>query len=189
MTDALAERLAAYGSTKDDSDWLDVRRRVRARRARVVVPVAALIAAAVAAGAFAASGGWLFSTHDRQVTARTDLRLGSRTWHVSFRVRGEVCATASASSVTRTACRDKGSFGALKLTVPGGQIWVGATVGFARRIAITDAVGASHTAQAVHAPKGTKTPLRYWAIAITASPARSITAYGDEGRSITHPLR
>ena len=202
MTDALAERLAAYGSTKDDSDWLDVRRRARRRRTRVSIPVAAAVAAAITAIALAAGGGWLFRTHDHQVTARTDVRLGSRTWHVSYTAdagyRGEFCATASTAGTTaRRACKEMGPgsphlgppLGAMKLIVPGCQIWVGATVGFARRIAITDAAGVSHAAQAVHAPKGAKTPFRYWAIAIPASTARSITAYGADGRSITSRLR
>jgi hypothetical protein len=202
MTDALATRLAVYGSTHDDSDWLDVRRRARRRRARVAVPASALIAAALTAGALAAGGRWVFDTHDRLVTARTDLRLGDRTWHVTYTpntgIRGRFCATASAAgTATRKACREMGPgsprlgppLGAMKFAVPGGQIWVGATVGFARRVAITDAAGVAHAAQAVHAPKGTKTPFRYWAIAIASSSARSITAFGADGRSITSRLR
>ena len=202
MTEALAERLAAYASMQDDSDWLDVRRRARRRRARVTIPLAAAVAAAVTAGALAAGGGWLFNTHDRLVTASTDVRLGGRTWHVSYTanagIRGRFCATASAAGAsTRKACREMGPgsprlgppLGAMKLAVPGGQIWAGATVGFARRVAITDAAGVAHAAQAVRAPKGTKTPFRYWAIAIASSTARSITAYSAGGRSITSRLR
>lgn len=180
MTEALAERLAAYASMHDDSDWLDVRRRARRRRARVTIPLAAAVAAAVT----------------------TDVRLGGRTWHVSYTanagIRGRFCATASAAGAsTRKACREMGPgsprlgppLGAMKLAVPGGQIWAGATVGFARRVAITDAAGVAHAAQAVRAPKGTKTPFRYWAIAIASSTARSITAYSAGGRSITSRLR
>jgi hypothetical protein len=77
----------------------------------------------------------------------------------------------------------------MKLVVPGGEIWAGATVGFTRRVAITDASGHVHSAPAVRAPKGTKTPLRYWVIALGSSPARSITSYGSNGRKITTKLR
>ena len=79
--------------------------------------------------------------------------------------------------------------GGMSLAVPGGRIWAGATVGFTRRVTITDAAGHVHTAQAVRPPKGTKTPFRYWVIALGASPARSITSYGSNGRKITTKLR
>jgi hypothetical protein len=187
MTDVLAERFAALADHNDDSDWLDVRRRAR-RRTRLAVPLAAAGAAVVAAGAFAASSGWLFSSHDGHVTARTEVALGGRAWHVSYTTsHAHFCAKVTSGSTTRATCGEIGPgspFGALKLTVPGGQIWTGATVGFARRITITDATGEAHGAAAVKAPRGTKTPFRYWVIA-TASAARSITAYDATGRKIT----
>jgi hypothetical protein len=74
------------------------------------------------------------------------------------------------------------------LDVPGGQIWVGATLGFARRVAITDTKGRVHATTAIAAPHGTKTPFRYWVIALDGS-ARAITAYDDRGHSIRKALR
>jgi len=200
MTDVLAERFAALADTNDDSDWLDVRRRAR-RRARIVVPVAAALAAVAAASAFAASGGWVFSTHARHVTARTDVVVAGRTWHVSYaastRLHAVFCLRASAANeTTRSRCAEMGPgsprlgppLGGMKLAVPGGQIWAGATVGFTRRVAITDAAGHTYEARAVRPPKGTKTPFRYWVIALGSSPARTITSYGANGRKITTRL-
>lgn len=202
MNDVVTERFAALADLGNDSDWRDVRRRANARRTRVTVPAAAALAAIVAASAFAAAGGWVFSSHDRQVTARTDIRTGSRTWHVSFttspRLRARFCLDASSPGLAaRSTCRKMGPgaarlgppFGALELSVPGGQIWAGAAVGFARRIAITDATGRVHHARAVRPPTGTKSPFRYWVIWLPGSTGRSITAYGANGRSIRAPLR
>lgn len=199
MNDVLAERFAALADVHDDSDWLDVRRRAR-RRVRFAIPATLVAAAVVAAGAFAATGGWVFSAHDRQVTARTDVVVAGRTWHVSYttgtRLRARFCVRATSSGTTRAACSEMGPgsprlgppLGGMKLSVPGGQIWAGATVGFTRRVAITDAAGAVHSAQAVRAPKGTKTPFRYWVVPLGSSPARSITSYGSNGRKITTRL-
>jgi hypothetical protein len=201
MTDALAERFAALSDLRDDSDWLDVRRRAR-RRVRLAVPVAAAAAAVVAASAFAASSGWVFSSHNRQVTARTDVVVAGRTWHVSYATstarHAVFCARASSSgAANRSKCTEMGPgsphfgppLGGMKLVVPGGQIWAGATVGFARRIAITDAAGHTYVARAVRAPKGTKTPFRYWVIVLGSSPAHTITSYGSNGRKLTTTLR
>ena len=202
MSDVLAERFAALADAHDDSDWLDVRRRARRRRARVVLPLAAAVAAAAAASAFAASGGWIFSSSDRQVTARTDVVVGGRTWHVSYaastRMRAVFCLRASSSGLaSRSRCVEMGPgsprigppWGGMKLAVPGGAIWAGATVGFTRRIAITDSSDSVHTAQAVRPPKGTKMPFRYWIVTLGTSPARSITSYGSNGRKITTAVR
>jgi hypothetical protein len=199
MTDALLERFAALAEN-GDGDWSDVRRRARGAGLRVAVPAAVAAAAIAAAAALAATGGWVFSTHDRQVTARTDIVLAGRTWRVSYsastRARAVFCLRASSpGTATRSSCTEMGPgsprlappLGAMKLTVPGGQIWVGATVGFTRRVAITDAAGRVHKAQAVRPPKGTKTPFRYWVIAL-ASAARSITSYGPNGRMIVTKL-
>lgn len=200
MTDVLAERFAALSEVRDDSDWLDVRRRARRRRARVALP-AAVIAAVAAASAFAASGGWVFSSHDRQVTARIDVVVAGHTWHVSYATstarHAVFCARASSSGSTdRSKCAEMGpgsprwgpALGGMKLMVPGGQIWAGATVGFARRIGITDAAGRTYMARTVKAPKGTKTPFRYWVIVLGSSPAHTITSYGSNGRKLTTTL-
>lgn len=200
MTDVLAERFAALADLHDDSDWLDVRRRARGRT-RIVLPIAAVVAAVAAASAIAASGGWVFSAHDRQITAQRDVTVAGRTWHVSYttsaRLRARFCARVESKGTSRSRCAEMGPgsprlgppLGGMKLTVPGGAIWAGATVGFTRRIAITDAAGRTYTAQAVRAPKGTKTPFRYWVIALGSSPARSITSYGSNGRKLTTRLR
>jgi hypothetical protein len=71
----------------------------------------------------------------------------------------------------------------------GGQIWAGAAVGFARRISITDARGVVHSTTPLVPPSGTKTPLRYWVIALDGTTARSITAYDAHGRKLTARLR
>ena len=201
MNDIVGERFAALADLTGGSDWHDVRRRARRARARVVAPAAVAAAAIVAAGAFAATGGWIFSSSARQVTARTHVVVAGRTWQVSYsastRLHAVFCLRASAAGATRSKCTEMGPgsprlgppLGGMKLAVPGGQIWAGATVGFTRRVAITDAAGQVHTAQAVRPPKGVKTPFRYWAIALGASPARSITSYGSNGRKITTKLR
>lgn len=199
MTDVLLERIAALGDRTDDSDWLDVRRRARGRRRRVVGPVAALGAAALAAAALAAGNGWLFRSHDRSVTAVSDVSLHGRTWHVTLTTRpagglSRLCVRLSGPGGTTTpGCGKAPSrlvgppFGARHVDVEGGQIWVGATVGFTRRIAITGADGHVYSTSAIRAPRGTKTPFRYWALAI-GSTARSITAYDARGRAITKRL-
>ena len=79
-------------------------------------------------------------------------------------------------------------FGAVDLKVPGGQIWVGATIGFARRIVITSTAGDTYAADTMAAPTGTKTPFRYWALAV-AGTATSITATDAHGHSIRRALR
>lgn len=199
MTDALFERFAALADN-EAGDWSEVRRRARGARLRLAVPAAAIAAAIAAAAALAATGGWVFSTSDRQVTARTSVVVAGRTWHVSYsagtRMHAVFCLRASSTGIAaRSRCTEMGRgsprlgppLGAMKLAVPGGQIWAGATVGFTRRVAITDAAGNVHKAQAVRPPKGTKTPLRYWVIAL-ASPARTITSYGANGRTITTKL-
>lgn len=201
MNDAMTERFAAL-TENEDGDWSDVRRRARSARLRVAVPAAAVAAGVVTAAALAATGGWVFSSSARQVTARTDVTVAGRTWHVSYsastRIRAVFCLRASTSgSAPRSKCTEMGPgsprlgppLGGMELAVPGGQIWAGATVGFTRRVAITDAAGHVHTAQAVRPPKGTKTPFRYWVIALGASPARSISSYGSNGRTITTKLR
>ena len=202
MNDVVSERFTALADLSDGVDWHDVRRRARRGRARVVVPVAAGVAAAVAAGTFAASSGWIFSSSDRQVTARANVVVAGRTWQVSYsastRAHAVFCLRASSPrTAARSRCAEMGPgsprlgppLGGLRLAVPGGQIWAGATVGFTRRVAITDAAGHVHTARAVRPPKGVKTPFRYWVIALGASPARSITSYGSNGRTITTKLR
>jgi hypothetical protein len=195
MTEVLFDRFAPLADPTDDSDWLDVRRRARRYR-RLVVPAAAA-AAAVIATAAVAGGGWVFSTRDHHVTAATTVSLKGRTWRVSITSLrlGRLCFHVSgAPGPGRTTCNGGigplgrvRPFGAVPLDVPGGQIWVGAALGFARRIAITDATGRVHTTSAIAAPRGTKTPFRYWVIAL-AGEGRTITAYDGRGHTIRAAL-
>jgi hypothetical protein len=195
VTDVLLARFAALADPTDDSDWLDVRRRARHMHTRVAVAVASAAAVLVAAAALAAGGGWLFSTHDRQVTAATSVSLNGKSWLVSITsgTFGRVCfrigePTGKTTCVGRLGeLRRARPFGATGSSVPGGQIWVGATIGFARRVVITDSAGRAYTAKAIAAPKGTKTPFRYWALAV-AGTAKSITAYDADGHSIRRSL-
>jgi hypothetical protein len=201
MTDLLAERFAAVADPRDDPDWLDVRRRARPTRARLTIPVAAAVAAVAVAGALAAGGGWIFSSSPRQVVAHTDVVVAGRSWRVSYststRLHAVFCLRVSSGGASHSKCGEMGPgsrrlgppLGGMDVAVPGGRIWAGATVGFTRRVAITDAAGHVHTALAVRPPKGTKTPFRYWVIALGRSPARSITSYGASGRTITTKLR
>jgi hypothetical protein len=193
MTDVLLERFAALADTHDDGDWLDVRRRARRWR-RLAVPAAVVAAAAVAAAAVAATGGWLFTSHDRQVTAVTHVALHGQTWRVAITTGGRlrVCVRLShpGSLTVSAGCGGSATrplpppFGARSFDVAGGQIWVGTTIGSTRRIAITDASGHVHTGVTTRAPRGAKTPFRYWAIALDSSTARSIAAFDPRGRVI-----
>ena len=194
MTDVLFERFAALADQADDSDWLDVRRRARRPRSRIAATAAAAAALVAVATALATGGGWIFRAHDHQVTAATSVTLNRKTWRVSITngTFGRVCVSIAGQ---RTTCTSRlgqlgraRPFGAISATVAGGQIWVGATVGFARRIAITNAGGQVYSTKTIAAPKGTKTPFRYWALAVAGS-ATSVTAYDARGRSIWKTLR
>jgi hypothetical protein len=196
MTDALLERFAALADPTDDSDWLDVRRRARRTRKRAALAATAAAAVVVVTAALAAGSRWVFSTHDHRVTAATSVALSGRTWHVSITsgTFGRTCVRLTGSTPNRTTCTSRlkelgraRPFGAIGLPVPGGQIWVGASIGFARRVVITNAEGRRYTATATAAPKGTRTPFRYWAVAV-AGTGTSITAYDAQGRSIRKPL-
>jgi hypothetical protein len=193
MTDLLTERFAALADSTDDSDWLDVRRRARRAGRRWPTVAAAAVAAAAAAAAVAAGSGWLFTTRDHRVTAVTQVQLGGQTWRVSVTSGGRlrICVRVSHDATTRTACRGRllaPPFGARHVDVAGGQVWAGAAVGFTRRIAITDANRVVHSAATLPAPSGTKTPFRYWAIALDGTTATSIAAYDAHGRSITRRI-
>lgn len=199
MTDVLHERFAALADRTDDSDWLDVRQRAHGWRRRLVAPLAALAAAALAAAALAAGNGWLFRSHDRSVTAVSQVSLHGRTWRVTLTTRpvgglSRLCVRLSGPAGTTTGGCGKAPsrllgppFGARHFDLDGGQIWVGATVGFTRRIGITGADGHVYSTAAVRAPQGTKTPFRYWVLAI-GTRARSITAFDAHGRAITKRL-
>ena len=194
MTDVLFERFAALADHADDSDWLDVRRRARRPRRRTAAATAAVAALVAVATALAAGGGWIFRTHGHQVTAATNVTLSGKTWHVSITngALGRVCVRIGGR---RTTCTSRLAqlggarpFGAISANVAGGQIWVGATVAFARRIAITNVAGQTYSTTTMAAPKGTKTPLRYWALAVAGS-ATSVTAYDAQGRAIRKTVR
>lgn len=201
MTDVLEARFAALADRTDDSDWLDVRRRARRGTRRFALPMAAAGAAIVAAAALGAGGRWLFSAHDRQVTAVTHVSLHGQSWRIVLKTRAGSWLSPLCVSLSRpgTAAIDGGcrgwalsriggpSFGARHFEVEGGQIWTGATAPFARRIVITDTQGIVHSTRAIAAPRGTKTPFRYWAIALD-TPARSIAVYGAHGRVLTKRL-
>lgn len=194
MTDDLGQRVRALADPIDDSAWLDVRRRARRTRRRPILLAAAAAAAVAAAASLAAGGGWLFSSQERQVTARTEVTLHGRTWTVSLTSRGGVsrfCVRLSqagrptiSGGCGRGVSRLVGPpFGARRIQVDGGQVWVGETLAFVRRIAITDEQGHVHSTRTIAAPKGTKTPFRYWALALDG-PARSIAAQVPDGRTI-----
>jgi hypothetical protein len=200
MTDVLHERFAALADLTDDSDWLDVRRRARRGRQRVALAAVAALAAAVAAGAVAAGDRWFFSSHDHRVTAVTQVSLAGRTWRVSLTTgpgrwlpHSCIRLTSPGQQTITGGCGPRASrlvgppFGARRFAVPGGQIWVGETIAFARRIAITDADGRVHSTQTVAAPHNTKTPFRYWVLAVDGT-ARTITAYDARGRKISKSL-
>ena len=202
MTDVLTERFAALADLNDDSDWLEVRRRARRRRTGVAVPAAIAAALALlAAAAVAAGNGWLFTSHDRQVTAETHVAFRGQTWRVTLTTRSgswlsRVCVRVSrpGGSTISTGCGASSPtalrppFGARHVDVAGGQIWAGATAPFIRRIVITDAAGRPHSTRTIGAPRGTKTPFHYWVVALDSSTGRSIVAYDSKGRAIRKAL-
>jgi hypothetical protein len=200
MNDVLYERFAVLADRTDDSDWLDVRGRARRGRRHHALAAVAALAAVVAVGAVAAGGRWVFSSQDHRVTAVTQVSLAGRTWRVSLTTgpgrwlpRSCIRLSSPGHQTITGGCGPRVSrlvgppFGARRFAVPGGQIWVGTTVGFARRIAITGANGRVYAAQTVAAPRGTKTPFRYWALAVDGT-ARTITAYGARGQRISKAL-
>jgi hypothetical protein len=197
MTDILFERFAVLADLTDESDWLDVRRRARRRHLHIVVAAAAAAAVAVGTAGLAATGGWVFSTHDHKVTAAETVSLNAKSWNVSvtsmrfgrlcFRVAGPGSPAPTCTGPLGTLVRAR-PLGAAKVKVPGGQIWLGATIGFARRVAITNDRGHVYTTDTAAAPKTAKTPFRYWALAV-AGTATSITAYDARGHSIRKSLR
>ena len=182
MTDTLAERFAALADTNDDSDWLDVRRRAR-RRGRLALPLAAALAAAFAVAAVAGSGGWFFADNGHAVRATTQVVVHGRTWHVSV---SRLCATVSSpGQPSQSNCHTPlgPPFGARSFDVDGGQIWVGTPLRFIRSISITDARGGVHTVSTTAPPRGTKTPTRYWVIALHGTKAASISARDSRGHT------
>ena len=200
MTDLLEARFAALSDANDDSDWLDVRRRARRRSRRLALPAASAAAAIVAAAALGAGGTWLFSAHDHRVTAVTHVTLHGQAWRVALTTRAGSWLSRLCVQLTRPdgTTVDGGcgpafsrllgpASGARHFSVDGGQIWTGATAPFARTIAITDTQGRVYRARAIPAPRGTKTPFRYWAVALE-SPARSVAVYGADGRVIRKKL-
>lgn len=213
MTDVLAERFAVLADLGDDSDWLDVQRRAR-RRARFVLPAALVASAVLAVAAVAASSHWIFSTHARQVTAQTRVTVAGKTYRISISTKGAGSMCFSIAPPGKSTGWDSycGSFGgalnftdgagkevtvvapgpafrAIQLKVPGGEVVAGASIGFARRISLTDANGHVYSTQTVAGPRGTKTPLRFWAIGLKGTTARAIAAYDARGRAIEQSLR
>jgi hypothetical protein len=200
MTDVLFRRFDALADPADGADWADVRRRARPRR-RYAVLLLATAAAAVAAAALAAGNGWLFTSADRQVTAVTHVSFQGQTWRVSLTSRSRhwlsrLCVRLEHPGA-RTISHGCGSsslrvlgppFGARRVDLAGGQIWVGTTLGAITRISIVDAAGHAHTTQPAAAPRGTKTPFRYWVIALDGTTARTIVATTAAGRSIRKAL-
>ena len=208
MTDVLSERFGALADRTDDSNWPDVRRRAR-RRARLVVPAALVAAAVVAAGAVAATGHWIFSAHARSVTASTHVRVGNTTYRASITMKGagKICFSIAPPNKPPSwdrYCSDVGgnltlhsengtmvtllapgpAFRAISLRVRGGEVVAGASIDFARRIELTDAKGRVYSTQTIAAPRGTKTPFRFWAIGLEGTTASAIAAYDARGLAI-----
>jgi hypothetical protein len=195
VTDLLAERLAALEDTYDDRDWRDVRRRARPPRRTAVVAAGAAAIACVAAATVGAANGWLFTTHDRLVSATTHVSFQGQRWSIAITTGGRlrVCVHAARpGGLTIAAGCGPSSAAPLALLVGatrhidvgGGQIWVGSALGFTRRITIVDTAGNVHSARPVAPPRGTKTPFRYWLIALDSGRAKSITVTGAHGRVI-----
>ena len=200
MSDVLHARFAALTDRTDDSDWLDVRRRARCRSRRVSVPLASAAAAIITAAALGAGGTWLFSSHDREVTAVTHVDVRGQTWRVALTTRAGTALSRLCVQLSRPdgSTVDRGcgpafsrllgpTFGARHFAVEGGEIWAGATAAFARRVVITDADGHMHSARTIAAPRGTKTRFRYWAVGL-GSRARAIAMYGADGRVLRKKL-
>jgi hypothetical protein len=197
MTDLLLERFAELADDTDDSDWDEVRRRARRRYA---VPVLAVAAATVTAAAVAGTSGWLFTSHDRQVTAVTYVAFHGGRWRIALSTRAGhwlsrpcVRFTRPGGATIAAGCSGATNLGlglpfsAEHVVVDGGQIWAGATPAFVRRIAITDDAGDVHSTPTAAAPRGTRTPFRYWVVALDGN-ARVITAYGAGGRAFRRTL-
>lgn len=182
MNDVLAERFAALADLRDDSDWLDVRRRAR-RRVRLAVPLAATLAAAFAAVAVASSGGWLFADRGHAVRATTSVVVHGHTWHIEASRLCTRITSAGQPSQSNCGVRTGPPFGARSFDVDGGQIWVGMPLGFIRSVSITDTNGRVHTVSTSAPPRGTKTPSRFWVIGLDGTKAASISARDRRGHT------
>lgn len=195
MTDALAERFAALADHADDSDWLDVRRRAR-RRVRVALPAAVVSAALCAAAAIAASGGWLFSGNGSALVGVTHVTINGTDWRVTLNDRKTGDTSFIVVSATSGGARSRGGiadvtalgsdgarFAAASTFVPGGSIWAGTTQASIVRVSITDYAGHAYAANTVAPPQRTKTPYRFWAIAVTGAPAATLKTYTADGKS------
>jgi hypothetical protein len=207
MTDLLAERFAPLVDLTDDSDWLDVRRRVRRGRRRFVLPMAAAGAAIVVAAAIAANGGWLF-TKDSQggVWGTTHVQFHGKTWTVQALMlnRGRffcllllpdrdishrVAEGCGVSTLTVKGMPQKllppraptgPLFGAAYFDRAHGQIWFGDTRPTIATIAITDSRGRVFRTQTV-APSSLKTAFRIWIVALPSSTGQTIAGYTTDG--------
>jgi hypothetical protein len=199
VTDLLAERFAALTGPAAEADWLDVRRRARPARTPAAIALAAVFCAGVAAATVAAANGWLFASHARQVTAVTHVTFRGEEWRVSITTGGRlrVCVRLSRPGRLTMAAGCGTSpprpivlpLGARHVDVDGGQIWVGSTLGFTRRIAITDTAGRVHTTRPVAAPRGAKTPFRFWVVPIDSGKATSIAVSDRRGRTLRFGVR
>jgi hypothetical protein len=165
---------------------------------RRLVAVAAVVAGCLAAVAVAASGGWLFASNGQQIIGVTHVTLAGRSWRVTLKQQpehnGVARLLAYASSGTTTSVRAAGlmstqfvvkPFTALRVDVPGGEVWAGTTRSTIRTISITYYSGRVYSTNTIAAPHATKTPYRYWTLAVPGvAPAASFTTRDVNGKSI-----
>jgi hypothetical protein len=214
------ERISPAAEARAESpDWQQVLRRrdmaggsrrlvwagPRTRRARMVVPIAIVVASCVVAAAVAASGGWLFRGHGHHIVGVTQVTVKGRSWrvtltqlsHVNHANVSTLLVQASSGNLTLSPKKEGvGGFTPLQFLVrpftavrgpfvPGGQIWAGITRSTIRSVSITDYAGHVFTTNTIAAPRASKTPYRYWALAVSSEGlATFFTTHDVSGKTI-----
>lgn len=204
MSDVFVERFDALADWTDDSDWLEVQRRAKRTRRRLVVPAAFVAAAVCAAAAFAANS-WLFPRTPDSITAITHVQFHGTNWRVFLTVTPDraFCATLTRTNARRQpgGCNvwvkpvplivgtpntfrielETPPFDGLRHIDGRGELWYGVAQANVARITITDLNGRVTSTATVAAPK---TKRRFWALPLPSSHAMFISGYDANGHLI-----
>ncbi|HEY2328051.1 MAG TPA: hypothetical protein VGH52_11265 [Gaiellaceae bacterium] len=208
MTDVLAERFAALADQRDDSSWLDVRRRARVRRGRATAAVVAVAAVVCVAGAYAAASTWLFHHGPDSIDATTHVQFHGVDWKIYLSVTPDraFCAalTRPGQKVKPGGCNlwvqpiplfvQGGKSFKLVLSTPPfdglryvdgrGELWYGVAQANITHIAITDTSGRVRSTATAAPPHAGTSARRFWALPLPSSHAMFISGYDAKGQLV-----